>query len=119
MNLKKAAFTPKETVLYIELHAKIKDYWNTKIKKRQRAGLLIYPPDVHLQAIHENNQNEDMSTFSTGDTHHSNLQQANYFEIPAVKFQNLEQNQQLHPIRSHHLHSQFFLQILINIGHGV
>nr|GMC48910.1 transcription factor GAMYB-like [Ipomoea batatas] len=88
--------------------AEIKDYWNTRIKRRQRACLLIYPPDVHLQAIHENNQNEDMNTFSTGDKHHSNLLQVNYFAIPAVEFQNLELNQQLHPIRSHHLHSQIF-----------
>nr|GME04125.1 transcription factor GAMYB-like [Ipomoea batatas] len=115
-DLKKGAFTPEEEHRIIELHAKmgnkwarmaaelpgrtdneIKNYWNTRIKRRQRAGLPIYPPDVHLQAIHESNQNEDMSTFSTGDTQHSNLLQVNYFEIPAVEFKNLELNQQLHP----------------------
>ncbi|EFJ15829.1 hypothetical protein SELMODRAFT_117411, partial [Selaginella moellendorffii] len=64
-NLKKGAFTPEEERLIIELHAKlgnkwarmatqlpgrtdneIKNYWNTRIKRRQRAGLPVYPPDI-------------------------------------------------------------------------
>ncbi|KAJ7566756.1 hypothetical protein O6H91_02G117000 [Diphasiastrum complanatum] len=68
-NLKKGAFTVDEERLIIELHAKlgnkwarmaaqlpgrtdneIKNYWNTRIKRRQRAGLPVYPPEV--QSIH-------------------------------------------------------------------
>ncbi|EFJ10068.1 hypothetical protein SELMODRAFT_128781, partial [Selaginella moellendorffii] len=64
-NLKKGAFTPDEERLIIELHAKlgnkwarmaaqlpgrtdneIKNYWNTRIKRRLRAGLPVYPSDV-------------------------------------------------------------------------
>ncbi|XP_042431106.1 transcription factor GAMYB-like isoform X2 [Zingiber officinale] len=59
-NLKKGAFTPEEEQLIIELHAKmgnkwarmaalmpgrtdneIKNYWNTRIKRRQRAGIQV------------------------------------------------------------------------------
>ncbi|CAN1843629.1 Transcription factor MYB101 [Linum perenne] len=61
-NLKKGAFTPEEERVIIELHAKygnkwarmatqlpgrtdneIKNYWNTRMKRRQRAGLPMYP----------------------------------------------------------------------------
>nr|QIN53287.1 R2R3-MYB transcription factor [Selaginella moellendorffii] len=64
-NLKKGAFTPEEERTIIELHAKlgnkwarmasqlpgrtdneIKNYWNTRIKRRMRAGLPVYPPDL-------------------------------------------------------------------------
>ncbi|GER43116.1 myb-related protein [Striga asiatica] len=64
-NLKKGAFTPEEEKLIVELHAKIgnkwarmaaqlpgrtdneiKNYWNTRLKRRQRAGLPIYPHRV-------------------------------------------------------------------------
>lgn len=67
-NLKKGAFTPEEERIILELHAKIgnkwarmaaqlpgrtdneiKNYWNTRIKRRQRAGLPLYPPDIQLQ----------------------------------------------------------------------
>ncbi|XVF42947.1 hypothetical protein PTKIN_Ptkin02bG0001200 [Pterospermum kingtungense] len=61
-NLKKGSFTPEEERIIIQLHAKlgnkwarmaaqlpgrtdneIKNYWNTRMKRRQRAGLPIYP----------------------------------------------------------------------------
>lgn len=61
-NLKKGCFSSEEESLIIELHAKlgnkwarmaaqlpgrtdneIKNYWNTRMKRRQRAGLPIYP----------------------------------------------------------------------------
>ncbi|VAI70844.1 unnamed protein product [Triticum turgidum subsp. durum] len=67
-NLKKGAFSPDEELLVAQLHAQlgnkwarmathlpgrtdneIKNYWNTRAKRRQRAGLPMYPPEVQLQ----------------------------------------------------------------------
>ncbi|KAF1882742.1 hypothetical protein Lal_00002923 [Lupinus albus] len=64
-NLKKGAFSPEEERVIVDLHAKlgnkwarmasqlpgrtdneIKNFWNTRIKRRERAGLPIYPPEV-------------------------------------------------------------------------
>ncbi|XP_062077695.1 transcription factor MYB97-like [Humulus lupulus] len=67
-NLKKGSFTPEEEKLILELHAKygnkwarmaaqlpgrtdneIKNYWNTRVKRRKRQGLPLYPNDIqHL-----------------------------------------------------------------------
>nr|KYP43811.1 Transcription factor GAMYB [Cajanus cajan] len=68
-NLKKGAFSPEEEQIIIDLHAKlgnkwarmaaqlpgrtdneIKNFWNTRMKRRQRAGLPLYPPEVHAEA---------------------------------------------------------------------
>ncbi|XP_041993414.1 transcription factor MYB97-like [Salvia splendens] len=67
-HLKKGAFSAQEERLIVELHAKmgnkwarmaselpgrtdneIKNYWNTRLKRRQRAGLPIYPRDIAEQ----------------------------------------------------------------------
>ncbi|KAL2238509.1 transcription factor GAMYB-like isoform X2 [Sesamum indicum] len=115
-DLKKGAFSPEEERLIIELHAKmgnkwarmaaelpgrtdneIKNYWNTRIKRRQRAGLPIYPPDISLRPSKENQQSDDISSFSSGDSHYPDFMPVNNFEIPAVEFKNLELNQQLYP----------------------
>ncbi|CAE5966877.1 unnamed protein product [Arabidopsis arenosa] len=67
-NLKKGAFSQEEEQLIVEMHAKmgnkwaqmaehlpgrtdneIKNYWNTRIKRRQRAGLPLYPPEIHVE----------------------------------------------------------------------
>ncbi|KAH7861072.1 hypothetical protein Vadar_021304 [Vaccinium darrowii] len=64
-NLKKGSFSAEEERLIIELHAQlgnkwarmasqlpgrtdneIKNYWNTRVKRHQRAGLPIYPDDI-------------------------------------------------------------------------
>ncbi|KAG6479856.1 hypothetical protein ZIOFF_063331 [Zingiber officinale] len=64
-NLKKGSFAPEEEFLILRLHAQlgnkwarmaaqlpgrtdneIKNYWNTRLKRRQRAGLPIYPPEL-------------------------------------------------------------------------
>ncbi|KAH6774834.1 hypothetical protein C2S51_013238 [Perilla frutescens var. frutescens] len=114
-DLKKGAFTPEEERRIIELHAKlgnkwarmaaelpgrtdneIKNYWNTRIKRRQRAGLPIYPPDICLQSLSENLQSDNMNNLSSGNVHHPDLMPVNNFEIPAVEFKNLELNQQLY-----------------------
>ncbi|XP_074321197.1 transcription factor GAMYB-like [Silene latifolia] len=107
-DLKKGAFTQEEETLIIELHAKmgnkwarmaaelpgrtdneIKNFWNTRIKKLQRAGLPIYPPDLHVQALNETEQSDDMITGSEDASH------ADAFDIPDVEFKNLELNQRV------------------------
>ncbi|CAN1149442.1 Transcription factor MYB101 [Linum perenne] len=79
-NLKKGSFTPQEERLIIELHAKmgnkwarmanllpgrtdneIKNYWNTRIKRHQRQGLSLYPPDIQPQ---QQNYQQDSYQFS-------------------------------------------------------
>ncbi|KAL7613186.1 transcription factor GAMYB isoform X1 [Lactuca sativa] len=109
-DLKKGAFTPEEERRIIELHAKmgnkwarmaielpgrtdneIKNFWNTRTKRRQRAGLPIYPPDVCLQTLNDNTQSQNMGTFPNGDTSssHPEILPNNNFQIPAVEFKNL------------------------------
>ncbi|XP_065879515.1 transcription factor GAMYB-like [Euphorbia lathyris] len=105
-DLKKGAFTQEEERQIIELHAKmgnkwarmasqlpgrtdneIKNYWNTRIKRLQRAGLPIYPPEVCLQVLNGSQESQNMQTT---DAHGSDYLQADHFEIPEVEFQNLE-----------------------------
>ncbi|XP_028796893.1 transcription factor MYB101-like [Neltuma alba] len=76
-NLKKGAFSQEEEQLIVELHAKlgnkwarmasllpgrtdneIKNFWNTRMKRRQRAGLPLYPPELQEEAsLHHLHQN--------------------------------------------------------------
>ncbi|KAI3870472.1 hypothetical protein MKX03_022665 [Papaver bracteatum] len=68
-NLKKGSFSPEEEHLILELHSKlgnkwarmaaqlpgrtdneIKNYWNTRVKRRQRAGLPLYPENLQRQS---------------------------------------------------------------------
>ncbi|TYH20618.1 hypothetical protein ES288_A05G444500v1 [Gossypium darwinii] len=105
-NLKKGAFTREEEHLIIELHAKmgnkwarmaanlpgrtdneIKNYWNTRIKRRQRAGLPLYPPEVCLQALKESHRT---SAVSGGDKGTHDILQNNTYEIPDVIFDSLK-----------------------------
>ncbi|KAK3031446.1 hypothetical protein RJ639_035269, partial [Escallonia herrerae] len=74
-NLKKGAFTIKEERLILQIHSKIgnkwarmasqlpgrtdneiKNYWNTRLKRRQRAGLPIYPQEIKQQAHQQQKQ---------------------------------------------------------------
>lgn len=114
-DLKKGAFTPEEEHRIIELHARmgnkwarmaaelpgrtdneIKNYWNTRIKRLQRAGLPIYPPDVSMKALNGSQQSQSMGSLTTGEASPSDLLQGNSFEIPAVQFKNL-QNPGIYP----------------------
>ncbi|KAL9143276.1 hypothetical protein ABFS82_14G225500 [Erythranthe guttata] len=118
-DLKKGAFTAEEERRIIELHAKmgnkwarmaaelpgrtdneIKNYWNTRIKRRQRAGLPIYPPDICLQALNEGSQqNEDtINTFSPNDVHRPDFIQISTLDVPSLEFKGLEINQPLYPL---------------------
>ncbi|KAF2292221.1 hypothetical protein GH714_017185 [Hevea brasiliensis] len=97
-NLKKGSFTPEEERIIIELHAKlgnkwarmasqlpgrtdneIKNFWNTRMKRRQRAGLPVYPQEYQeettafrMQHHHQHqeeqkhpNNNPSSSSFSS------------------------------------------------------
>ncbi|XP_039063293.1 LOW QUALITY PROTEIN: transcription factor MYB33-like [Hibiscus syriacus] len=112
-NLKKGAFTQEEEQLIIELHAKmgnkwarmaahlpgrtdneIKNYWNTRIKRRQRAGLPLYPPEVCLQAL---NESHSVSAANGLDKGPHDILQNNSYEIPDVVFDSLKVNQNVLP----------------------
>lgn len=114
-NLKKGAFTQEEEQMIVELHAKmgnkwarmaahlpgrtdneIKNYWNTRIKRRQRAGLPLYPPEVSFQALQES-QCQNINGINSGDKGHHDLLQANGYEIPDVVFDSLKANQGVLP----------------------
>ncbi|KAG4148443.1 hypothetical protein ERO13_D05G286100v2 [Gossypium hirsutum] len=112
-NLKKGAFTQEEEQLIIELHAKmgnkwarmaahmpgrtdneIKNYWNTRIKRRQRAGLPLYPPEVCLQALQESHSTSVVNALDKGP---NDILQNNSYEIPDVIFDSLKANQNVLP----------------------
>ncbi|KAJ7964915.1 Transcription factor GAMYB [Quillaja saponaria] len=111
-DLRKGAFTPEEERRIIELHAKmgnkwarmaaelpgrtdneIKNYWNTRIKRMQRAGLPIYPADVCLQVLNSSQESPHVGSLPNGDIQHADLLQAQNFEIPDVEFKNLKLSQ--------------------------
>ncbi|XP_022752437.1 transcription factor GAMYB-like isoform X2 [Durio zibethinus] len=113
-DLKKGVFTPEEEQRIIELHAKlgnkwarmaaelpgrtdneIKNYWNTRIKRLQRAGLPIYPPDVCLLMNRSQEESHNVASMPTRNSFGSNLLHSDAFEIPQVEFENLELNQQI------------------------
>ncbi|KAF2291776.1 hypothetical protein GH714_035558 [Hevea brasiliensis] len=113
-DLKKGAFTPEEERRIIELHAnmgnkwarmaaelpgrtdnEIKNYWNTRIKRLQRAGLPIYPPEVCLKILNGSQESQNIGTLQTADTHGPDLTQMDHLEIPEAEFKNLELNQGL------------------------
>ncbi|KAG6436058.1 hypothetical protein SASPL_100940 [Salvia splendens] len=62
----------------------IKNYWNTRIKRRQRAGL---PPDICVKSLNDNLQSDDMSNLSSGNLHHPELKS---IHIPRVEFKNFD-----------------------------
>ncbi|XP_040991069.1 transcription factor MYB33-like [Juglans microcarpa x Juglans regia] len=115
-NLKKGAFTAEEERLIIELHAKmgnkwarmaahlpgrtdneIKNYWNTRIKRHQRAGLPLYPPEVCFQALQESQHGQNTVGVNGGDRGHHDILQTNSYEIPDVIFDSLKANQGVLP----------------------
>ncbi|KAK8651775.1 hypothetical protein V6N13_141359 [Hibiscus sabdariffa] len=85
-NLKKGAFSPEEERIIVELHAvmgnkwarmatrlpgrtdnEIKNFWNTRVKRRQRQGLPLYPPEI--QALYSSQpRSQPAVTSSTATT---------------------------------------------------
>lgn len=103
-NLKKGAFTPEEEQLIVELHSKmgnkwarmaahlpgrtdneIKNYWNTRIKRRQRAGLPIYPPELSFPTSNENQQSQT-GDFRSIDKMQNEVLRGNGYDIPDIIF---------------------------------
>ncbi|KAI4305867.1 hypothetical protein L6164_029203 [Bauhinia variegata] len=108
-DLKKGAFTQDEERKIIELHAKmgnkwarmaaelpgrtdneIKNYWNTRMKRRQRAGLPIYPPDICQRMLDNSEESPNVGSLMNGDNQHSDLSPEDNFNIPDVEFKNLK-----------------------------
>ncbi|MED6134782.1 hypothetical protein PIB30_040123 [Stylosanthes scabra] len=105
-DLRKGAFTEEEERQIIELHAKmgnkwarmaaelpgrtdneIKNYWNTRIKRMQRAGLPIYPPDICMRVMHGNQESLNVGTLTDGGNQHDDLSRTDTMaEIPQLDF---------------------------------
>ncbi|KAF3330667.1 transcription factor GAMYB-like isoform X2 [Carex littledalei] len=98
-NLKKGAFSAEEEKLIIELHAKlgnkwarmaaylpgrtdneIKNYWNTRLKRCQRAGLPVYPSNICYQLSAEDQHS--LSEYSTSKKRSRDLLEESGFFIP-------------------------------------
>ncbi|KAG2289181.1 hypothetical protein Bca52824_048785 [Brassica carinata] len=98
-NLKKGSFSPDEEKMIIELHARlgnkwarmasqlpgrtdneIKNYWNTRMKRRQRDGLPLYPQETQHQGIGNDDEFEFNSSQFQNQDHgnHQNMFQYTY-----------------------------------------
>ncbi|KAK7269698.1 hypothetical protein RIF29_22432 [Crotalaria pallida] len=106
-DLRKGAFTPEEEQRIIELHARmgnkwarmaaelpgrtdneIKNYWNTRIKRMQRAGLPIYPADVCLRVLSSSQESLDIGSLTNDSGQHDDVSHTDNFDIPDVEFKN-------------------------------
>ncbi|KAH9295436.1 hypothetical protein KI387_039024 [Taxus chinensis] len=139
-NLKKGAFTAEEEQIIIELHAKlgnkwarmaaqlpgrtdneIKNYWNTRIKRRQRQGLPLYPPDLHLQQQSNENQQNQQSV-NGGDLsqhhHHEFLSGSSKLDIPNVTFDSLNPGQHSLAYSSFPALTEASMSSILNQGMG-
>ncbi|WVZ68462.1 hypothetical protein U9M48_017397 [Paspalum notatum var. saurae] len=113
-NLKKGAFTTDEERLIIQLHAKmgnkwarmaahlpgrtdneIKNYWNTRIKRCQRAGLPIYPASICNQSSNEDQQVS--GDFNCGENISTDLLNGNSLYLPDFTSDNFIANPEALP----------------------
>ncbi|ESQ42953.1 hypothetical protein EUTSA_v10013018mg [Eutrema salsugineum] len=110
-NLKKGSFTGDEERLIIQLHAQlgnkwarmaaqlpgrtdneIKNYWNTRLKRLQRQGLPLYPPDIipnhqlhphphhHQHHHHQHNHHQHQQHHQHQHQHQHHQHQQMYFQ---------------------------------------
>lgn len=115
-NLKKGAFTADEEMVIAELHAKmgnkwarmaahlpgrtdneIKNYWNTRIKRRQRAGLPLYPEEVCLNPLQDSQNGQSSGRLNGGNKMHPDFIQKNSYEMHDAIFDSLKDNQGILP----------------------
>ena len=69
----------------------IKNYWNTRVKRRQRAGLPVYPHDMCMQGFQGNQLGQNPGGINSGDIGQHDPLQSSY-EIPDVVFDGLKGN---------------------------
>ncbi|PKA48696.1 Transcription factor GAMYB [Apostasia shenzhenica] len=110
-NLKKGAFTQEEEQLIAELHAKmgnkwarmatllpgrtdneIKNYWNTRIKRRQRAGLPLYPTNLCLQTSKENQLIQNNSEVKDANKQNGEILMGSMYEMAEFEFHSFKSN---------------------------
>ncbi|KAG4382229.1 hypothetical protein GLYMA_14G039200v4 [Glycine max] len=112
-DLKKGAFTQEEQLKVIQLHAlmgnkwarmaqelpgrtdnEIKNFWNTRQKKRKRAGLPLYPEDIEVlnvdnpQSINQNDSTQHANDSQPGTSSHN---------VPELVFNNYKLVNGKHP----------------------
>lgn len=66
----------------------IKNFWNTRIKRRQRAGLPLHPPPLCFQASNYSQNNHTENEFSS----HNKEKNEKPIDIPVFMFDNLKGN---------------------------
>jgi len=70
----------------------IKNYWNTRMKRRQRAGLPLYPPEVVLQAFKDSKHGQGTGEINDGDGGHQDFMEKNNYEMHDAIFDSLKEN---------------------------
>ncbi|CAN6173288.1 unnamed protein product [Urochloa humidicola] len=100
-NLRKGPFSPEEERQILRLHGlignkwarisshlpgrtdnEIKNYWNTRLKRRQRAGLPLYPPDIEREIALLRAQN--INPFADADGGGANAANAGSLQPPLL-----------------------------------
>ncbi|KAK8573625.1 hypothetical protein V6N13_009713 [Hibiscus sabdariffa] len=118
-NLKKGAFSPEEERTIIELHAKmgnkwarmatqlpgrtdneIKNYWNTRVKRRQRQGLPLYPPDIQpLYSQHHHRYSQPPPPPTSASPTTASASACFSFQTPIMSLHTSTIPASLHPLR--------------------
>ncbi|TKY57098.1 Transcription factor GAMYB [Spatholobus suberectus] len=112
-DLKRGAFTTEEQRKIIELHAlmgnkwarmaqelpgrtdnEIKNFWNTRLKKRKRAGLPLYPDDIKPVL----NIDSPQSSLNASTQHADDSQAGTSSNVPELVFNNYKLISQKHPL---------------------
>lgn len=75
----------------------IKNYWNTRIKRRQRANLPLYPPEVCLQASQETQHGQSTVGMNCANKLHPDLLLKKSFEMNDAILDSLTDNQGILP----------------------
>lgn len=76
----------------------IKNYWNTRTKRRHRAGLPLYPPEVRLRTMKGSKHGQGTGGINDGDRGHHDFLPKNNYEMHDAIFDNLKENQGILPI---------------------
>ncbi|XP_068494637.1 transcription factor MYB33-like isoform X2 [Phaseolus vulgaris] len=68
----------------------IKNYWNTRIKRMQRAGLPIYPPELCERILNANQESQNICPLTVEASQHDNLLQTDQFDIQDMDFKTVK-----------------------------